>query len=284
MQEEGRLSARVNYVKPLLTDKNKEVRVEYAKSFLRPSSNGHHVFDDMHDYVHVDEKWFYLTKVKRRFYVYDDEDVALRSVKPRYDPHTKMYFDGKLGVWPFVEATVAKRTSKNRPKGAVVTSPQTVTAEVYQDVIVNKVIPAIKEKMPSSRRRNQIWIQQDNAGPHRQLTTDVLRLLDINGIGVACQPPNSPDFNVLDLGFFNSIQSLQYQKRSRSIDELIGSVECALSELPIGTLAKTFITLQKVMQMTIAMHGSNDFKPPHMHKDSTIGNLFNFNVRFVLNK
>ncbi|KAF0695975.1 Aste57867_13247 [Aphanomyces stellatus] len=114
MQEEGRLSARVNYVKPLLTDKNKEVRVQYAKSFLRPSSNGHHVFDDMHDYVHVDEKWFYLTKVKRRFCVYDDEDVALRSVKsknfitkvmflasvarPRYDPHTKMYFDGKLGV------------------------------------------------------------------------------------------------------------------------------------------------------------------------------------------
>jgi hypothetical protein len=27
----------------------------------------------------------------------------------------------------------------------------------------------------------------------------------------ACQPSNSPDFNVLDLGFFNSIQSLKHQ-------------------------------------------------------------------------
>lgn len=29
-------------------------------------------------------------------------------------------------------------------------------------------------------------------------------------ICVKCQPPNSPDVNVLDLGFFNVIQSLRY--------------------------------------------------------------------------
>ncbi|KAF0719807.1 Aste57867_774 [Aphanomyces stellatus] len=169
MQVKGRLAARFDYIEPLLTNKNKEARVEYAKSFLRALSNGRHVLDTKQNYVHVDEKWLYLTKVKRRFYVYNDEDVVLRSVKsnnfimkvmflaavaiPPYGPHTKTYFDGKLGVWPFVEETVAQRTSKNCPKGAIVTSPQTVTAEVYQDVIVNKVVPAINAKMPASRRR-----------------------------------------------------------------------------------------------------------------------------------
>ena len=39
------------------------------------------------------------------------------------------------------------------------------------------------------------------------------------------QPPNSPDFNILDLGFFNSIQSLQQQKRMTDIDELITAVD-----------------------------------------------------------
>lgn len=35
------------------------------------------------------------------------------------------------------------------------------------------------------------------------------------------QPPNNPDINVLDLGLFNAIQTLQYQTAARNIDELI---------------------------------------------------------------
>ncbi|ETV82539.1 hypothetical protein H257_05143 [Aphanomyces astaci] len=100
----------------------------------------------MDNYVHVDEKWFYLTKVNRRYYVYDDEEVAARTVKskhfitkvmflaavarPRFDPHTRRVFDGKIGVWPFVEVVAAKRTSVNRDKGTLVTVPLSVNAVV----------------------------------------------------------------------------------------------------------------------------------------------------------
>ena len=41
-------------------------------------------------------------------------------------------------------------------------------------------------------------------------------------IGLICQPPNSPDLNVLYLGFFfSTIQVLQQRKVTRTIDELI---------------------------------------------------------------
>ena len=39
------------------------------------------------------------------------------------------------------------------------------------------------------------------------------------------QPPNSLDLNVLDLGFFNSIQNLQHEQLTSIIDELISAVE-----------------------------------------------------------
>ena len=50
-----------------------------------------------------------------------------------------------------------------------------------------------------------IYIQQDNAPAHLLLDDpDFLRVADDNGFQfrIRNQPPNSPDFNVLDLGFF----------------------------------------------------------------------------------
>lgn len=42
-------------------------------------------------------------------------------------------------------------------------------------------------------------------------------------IRMACQSPSSPDFNILDLGFFNSTPNLEII--ARSIAELIEAVE-----------------------------------------------------------
>jgi hypothetical protein len=35
------------------------------------------------------------------------------------------------------------------------------------------------------------------------------------------QPANSPDFNVLDLGFFQAIQAIQYKKNAKTLKDLI---------------------------------------------------------------
>ena len=42
----------------------------------------------------------------------------------------------------------AARSSKNRPKGTPVTQPVPMTRELYRDLMVNKVIPAIKAVWP----------------------------------------------------------------------------------------------------------------------------------------
>ena len=38
------------------------------------------------------------------------------------------------------------------------------------------------------------------------------------------QPPNSPDFNILDLGFFRAIQAIQYKKDAKTIKDLVPAV------------------------------------------------------------
>ncbi|KAH9155440.1 hypothetical protein AeRB84_002581 [Aphanomyces euteiches] len=294
MKEEKRLKARSSYVKPALSEKNKEEHMKFALSFLQPGPCGKHIFSNMHDYVHVDEKWFFMAKVKRKFYVYDDEELALRSVKnkshiteimflaavarPRHDHHLKREFDGKIGIWPIVQNVAAQRSSKNRPKGTIVVAPLSVDALVYKAIILEKVAPAILAKFPRSYKDKKEFIQQDNASPHRCITTELLRSSGFTTIDVANQPPNSPDFNVLDLGYFNSIQSLQYQKQTRSIEELIDAVENSFHEMPSGNLSKTFITLQTTLRSSLVNFGCNDFKIEHLKKDSTIPNIASFNL------
>ena len=85
-------------------------------------------------------------------------------------------------------------------------------------------------------------------------------------IELQCQPANSPDFNVLDLGFFNSIQSLQYEEAPTTIDELISSVENAFWKLDRLTLDNVFVSLQKCMEAAMLDRGGNSYPLPHMQK------------------
>ncbi|RHZ09391.1 hypothetical protein DYB26_014825, partial [Aphanomyces astaci] len=79
--------------------------------------------------------------------------------RPRYDPHKKQIFDGKIGIWPFVEEVAAVRSSKNRPKGTLELASQSVYADVYQDMVMNEVVPEIQVKMP---RGVVVKLQLDN--------------------------------------------------------------------------------------------------------------------------
>ncbi|KAH9132626.1 hypothetical protein LEN26_007348 [Aphanomyces euteiches] len=109
----------------------------------------------------------------------------------------------------------AKRNCKNRAKGTIEMMPENVDSVNYIRMILENVVPAIRAKIPPHYGRNTILLQQDNAGPHRPLTTNLLRSHGVSNIEVTNQPPNSPDYNVLDLGYFNSIQSLQQKSAVR---------------------------------------------------------------------
>jgi len=99
-------------------------------------------------------------------------------------------------------------------------------------ILVEKVIPAMKKKWPARCKR--CIIQQDNAKPHTSSADGAIAYaLQHSGIDMMLsnQPPNSPDFNVNDLRFFNAIQSLQNQQSPKNIDDLVECVEKAFAEM-----------------------------------------------------
>ncbi|ETV77602.1 hypothetical protein H257_08513 [Aphanomyces astaci] len=233
-----KLKRRTSRIKPMMSDTDKEARAVFARSFLREAMNQMH-WHDMLDRVHIDEKWFYVTLINRRYYLWHDEPVAVRKgsskrhivkvmfltavARPRYDCAKKSTWDGKIGMWPFVTKAPAQRTSKNRVRGTIVTTPMTVTKPIYRHFLLQHVIPSIKLLWPS-RRDNPIYIQQDNARPHvgvDDLAVAAAGCSDGWHIQLVAQPAMSPDFNVLDLRFFNSIQALQHRQVVTGIDDLI---------------------------------------------------------------
>ena len=78
----------------------------------------------------------------------------------------------------------------------------------------------------------------------KRLTQHLAQLRDEAGwdIDFVAQPANSPDTNTLDLAFFRAIQSLQYQKPAKNLDELIANVEEAYAELPIDVCRHVWST------------------------------------------
>lgn len=85
-------------------------------------------------------------------------------------------------------------------------------------------------------------------------------------IMLVCQPPNSPDTNVNDLGWFRAIQSLQLDTASYNVDDLIRNVTISFDELSAMTLNNVFLSLQSVLIEILKANGNNDFKLPHMGK------------------
>jgi hypothetical protein len=76
-------------------------------------------------------------------------------------------FSGKIGVFPFVTHELAKRSSINRVAGTMETKAITsVNRDVVRSFLINKVLPAIRDKWPREDLGSTIYIQQDNARTH----------------------------------------------------------------------------------------------------------------------
>ena len=80
------------------------------------------------------------------------------------------------------------------------------------------------------------------------------------------QPPNSPDFNVLDLGFFNSIQALQHQYTPKNIDDLVAITERAFSDLDSMKLSDFFLYYRMEMESAMMLGGGNNYRIQNIGK------------------
>jgi hypothetical protein len=75
---------------------------------------------------------------------------------------------------------------------------------------------------------------------------------------------HSPDLNTLDLGFFRAIQSLQYQKPAKNLDEMIEIIHEAYTDLPLDACKNLWTTARLVMNQVLLCNGGNDYKLPHV--------------------
>lgn len=142
-----------------------------------------------------------------------------------------------------------------------------VTKEVCKQKLLDDVFPAIKAKWPGGPA--EFFFQQDNAPSHNIGDDPDIVAAGTEGgwnIKLLNQPPNSPDTNNLDLGFFNSIQSLQDQTTINTVDELIEEVKRAFETQTADTLARVWMTYHAVLEQILLAKGDNGFKLPHLRK------------------
>ena len=221
----GVLNKTRSAVKPVLTCANKVERVKYCESFINQEGN----FKDIHERIDIDEKWWYITKVKTGYIVAPGEKAPDRKVKhkshipkvmylaasahPRKNPTTGEWWDGKIGTWSFVNYVPAKRSSKRRARGTIEAKCVKIGRKVFVDMCLKELLPAVEEKWPAWCPK-VIRLQQDNATPHPPPGKDDMlnhRIAEMASRGwdvqFVCQPPNSPDCNVKDLAFLE--QSMQ---------------------------------------------------------------------------
>ena len=289
----GVLQRSTSAVKPILTEQNKQARIAWVKSKVAEDGR----FVDMMNEVHIDEKWFYITREKESYIIVEGESVPERKVKskrfiakimflaafarPRViNEQTGEMWDGKIGIWPFVTTVIAKRSSVNRAAGTPETKSINVDRVVSRKFYKEKLAPAILAKSAYFTDGATIYQQQDNAKPHplpndQEMNDFYDKFRDEYGVDIRLQnqTPNSPDVNTLDLAFFRAIQSLQQEIVSNSIDELIAHTVKAYWDLPLETCEKVWVTLQMVMNEIIINGGNNGYRLPHMGKDKIMREL-----------
>ncbi|CAH0474599.1 unnamed protein product [Peronospora belbahrii] len=258
-----------NSIKAVLSDKNKKERVRFCCSKLQ--SNG--VFDNMFNMVHINTKWCSIpgkrdTKRKKVMFL-------IAVARPQWDTERKKQFDGKLGVWPFVMTTTPLSNSVDVSQTSHVFHVlETITKREIQEMIINNVIPAIKQNLPRPLHNGPVFIQMDNQ--QVRLTADdpvVAQHGNTDGwnIRVQYQPAYSPELVVLNHGLLKRMFPERFPPQLSGshlslIEELITGVEQTFAALPRQQINDAFLVLQKTMECILLAGGSNDFES---QKDAT---------------
>jgi len=155
-------------------------------------------------------------------------------------------------------------------------TPEGVDRDTYRQMMLDDVVPAMQSVMPTCElsRYDTIYIQQDGAPSHiptkneDDMWCDEMDTLGLRErIKLVTQPPNSPDCNINDLGFFNALQSTCHSTCPRNAMELIEMVTQAFKDYPVNKINRIWLTCQGCLNEIIKCKGHNTYKIPHMNKE-----------------
>ncbi|XP_021742829.1 uncharacterized protein LOC110708912 [Chenopodium quinoa] len=184
LRKRGRLRTHTSTNKLALTDNHKIARLKWVLSHITPiPAEGDPSFVDMQQWIHINEKWFFINPETRTFYLLPAEENPYRAQqsrrfkvkamfmgmvgKPLYDENKQLLHDGKYGLFPFVKYEQAKKKSKNKDKGTIeAKAVQSINKEAIRDMLLNHVLPTIHAQWPPQLPKD-ITIRWDNARPHQ---------------------------------------------------------------------------------------------------------------------
>ncbi|CAN0350163.1 unnamed protein product, partial [Discosporangium mesarthrocarpum] len=260
------------WVKPMLSDMHKHDRVGFALSHMHRKGGARVVVDDMYDWIHVDEMWFYVMKDGRGIYLHPEEDAPkppraqnkrfitkvmfLAAVARPRMTSDGVWFDGKIRIWPIAGTVAAMGSSKNRKKGTVMLKPGTINAETYEEPMIDKVIPC--------NQGEDAWTQVTR---RKGGVMEAIQAKAGDSIILKTQPANSPDLSVNDLAFFQSIQQLKEDVGVCSPEGLVEAIMEAFNVCPWETLERAWQSLFAVLGEVLGSKGDNSYKLPHLGKE-----------------
>ncbi|XP_074289164.1 uncharacterized protein LOC141614305 [Silene latifolia] len=266
--KEGLLKPHSSPLHPKLTDLHKDQRLLYSlrslvvKQVLQEFFDLNNVplikilFTEMSNTIHMDEKWFFVTMTTK--------SICCGGEEPPYRS-----CQSKRHVSIHKPSSKAEGQARNRPRGTLETKPiESITKVVIKECLIQQVIPAIKRVWPEGLSKH-IYIQQDNARPHiKNDDPEFMAAANSDGfqIELVFQPPNSPDLNCNDLGYFRALQSLQKKHAAKTVDDLVNEVMQAFVDYSPSKLNNIFLSLQAVMVEIMKCKGHNNFSLPHMGK------------------
>jgi len=280
-------------LKPTLTSTNMHLRVLHALEHIDQNTINSRTqtmkYRDLFDEIHVDEKWFYVSRDGEAYIICSDEEPPERKVGHKSHIAKVMFlcaqarprplsngtwWDGKVGIWPVGYYRAAIRDSVNRPAGTLLFENETIDMDKCRTMLINLVVPAMLHEFPASEynRIPVITIQQDGATTHIN-PRDAEWMETLTDMGLAekiklvTQPANSPDLNINDLGFFNALQSMHYCTTPKDEIELITMVEKTFNEYPTNKINRIWLSLQTVFNNILNNFGGNEYKMTHMNKD-----------------
>jgi hypothetical protein len=160
--------------------------------------------------------------------------------------------------------------SKHGPKGTVVQINKNVDGDFYHHLFVQPggIFDAIEQNMHWMVGQTVV-IQQDGAKPHTGEGT--IRDLELAGSGECwtmkfiTQSSQSPDVNINDLGFFNSLKSRvrEIQAYTTEREEMMQIVQLCFNEYPMDKLDGIWGCLFNNFRSIMACDGGNQYPKAH---------------------
>ncbi|KAG7337821.1 hypothetical protein IV203_012706 [Nitzschia inconspicua] len=240
MKQSKKLKVHTMALKPKLNDDHRLNRLFHCIAKIDKNtinSVAEMTFKSMYNEIHIDEKWFFLVRDGLRCIVTQDEPPP-KAISVSHKSHiTKVMFLSALARPRF------NHTTRQEFDGLIGIYP-VGEIDMYQD--------GAKAHLP------------DDDPLFAAKVTELFG--DPTAVKLYTQPAQSPDLNVNDLGFFNSLQSRYYQTAPKDALELIEMVEETYKNYPAKKLNRIWLTLQSVMNQVINQRGDNDYTIPHMKK------------------